>query len=93
MAKLPTPTNGAEINNYFIPQAGQGSLTNSENVYFWRVDLNVGQKDHFYYTYWWQYSRREHAIEPARCPLDSLTCQSRERTHSAPQLGTHFQRR
>ena len=54
--KEPTPTNGGEINNYFVPKSGQGSLTNSENVYFWRVDMNVGQKDHFYYTYWWQYA-------------------------------------
>jgi len=56
IAAMPTPTNGAEFNNYFIPHSGQGSLTNSENVYFWRVDMNVGQKDHFYYTYWWQYA-------------------------------------
>ena len=25
-------------------------------MYFWRVDMNVGQKDHLYYTYWWQYA-------------------------------------
>jgi Carboxypeptidase regulatory-like domain len=56
MAALPTPTNGQETNNYFIPRSGQGSLTNSENVYFFRVDTNVGQKDHFYYTFWWQFS-------------------------------------
>ncbi|WP_263359046.1 carboxypeptidase regulatory-like domain-containing protein [Acidicapsa ligni] len=56
LAQLPTPTNGNEINNYFIPKSGQGSLTNSENVYFWRIDMNVGQKDHLYYTYWWQYT-------------------------------------
>ena len=56
IAAMPTPTNDGEINNYFVPKSGQGSLTNSENVYFWRVDMNVGQKDHFYYTYWWQYA-------------------------------------
>jgi len=56
IAAMPTPTNGAEFNNYFVPRSGQGSLTNSENVYFWRVDMNVGQKEHFYYTYWWQYA-------------------------------------
>ncbi len=56
IAAMPTPTNGGEINNYFVPHSGQGSLTNSENVWFWRVDMNVGQKDHFYYTYWWQYA-------------------------------------
>ncbi len=56
IAAMPTPTNNNEINNYYIPKAGQGSLTNSENVYFWRTDFNVGSKDHLYYTYWWQYS-------------------------------------
>ncbi len=56
MTALPTPTNSAETSNYFIPHSGQGSLTNSENVYFWRVDFNLGNKDHLYYTYWWQYA-------------------------------------
>jgi hypothetical protein len=56
MAELPTPTNDAESNNYFVPKSGQGSLTNSENVYFWRVDFNLGDKDHVYYTYWWQFA-------------------------------------
>jgi len=56
MAALPTPTNGGEESNYVIPRSGQGSLTNSENVYFARADLNIGSKDHLYYTYWWQYS-------------------------------------
>ncbi|HEY1985305.1 MAG TPA: carboxypeptidase-like regulatory domain-containing protein [Terracidiphilus sp.] len=56
MAALPTPTSGGETSNYFVPKSGQGSLTNSENVYFWRTDFNIGQKDHVYYTYWWQYA-------------------------------------
>jgi hypothetical protein len=56
MADLPTPTNGGEFNNYFIPKSGQGSLTASENVYFFRVDMNAGLRDHFYYTYWWQFT-------------------------------------
>ena len=56
MAALPTPTNGGETSNYFVPKSGQGSLTNSENVYFWRTDFNIGSKDHAYYTYWWQYA-------------------------------------
>ncbi len=56
LAELPNPTNSAETNNYFIPRSGQGSLTNSENVYFFRVDTNIGQRDHFYYTFWWQFS-------------------------------------
>ena len=56
IAAMPNPTTSGEINNYYIPKAGQGSLTSSENVYFWRTDFNVGSKDHLYYTYWWQYS-------------------------------------
>ncbi|HEY2469513.1 MAG TPA: carboxypeptidase-like regulatory domain-containing protein [Terracidiphilus sp.] len=56
MMELPTPTNDAETNNYFVPKSGQGSLTNSENVYFWRADFNLGNRDHLYYTYWWQYA-------------------------------------
>src|SRR5882757_1468819 len=56
MAQLPTPTNGGEVNNYFIPKAGQGSLTANENVYFGRVDMNVGPKDHVFWTTWWQRS-------------------------------------
>lgn len=54
LAALPTPTNSAELNNYFIPKAGQGSLTASENVLFGRVDVNLGNTDHVYYTTWWQ---------------------------------------
>ncbi len=56
IAALPTPTNDNELSNYVIPKSGQASLTNSENVYFARADLNIGQKDHLYYTYWWQYA-------------------------------------
>ena len=56
MAALPTPTNNSELNNYFIPKAGQGSLTNSENVYFGRFDFNIGPHDHVFYTSWWQYT-------------------------------------
>lgn len=56
MAKLPTPTSPGELNNYFIPKSGQGSLTNSENVYFGRVDFNFGNNDHVYYSTWWQYT-------------------------------------
>jgi len=54
MADLPTPTSSGEVNNYFIPRSGQGSLTNSENVYFWRIDFNVGDSDHVYFSSWWQ---------------------------------------
>jgi hypothetical protein len=57
MAALPTPTNNNETNNYLIPKSGQGSLVSGDDVYMWRVDLSVHDKDHLYYTYWWQYSK------------------------------------
>jgi Carboxypeptidase regulatory-like domain len=56
MTALPTPTNNGEVNNYFIPKAGQGSLTANENVYFGRVDMNIGRMDHVFWTTWWQRS-------------------------------------
>jgi len=56
IAAMPATNRSGEINNYYIPKAGQGSLTSSENVYFWRTDFNLGNRDHLYYTYWWQYS-------------------------------------
>ncbi len=54
MAALPTPTNSAELDNYFIPKAGQGSLTASENVYFGRADFDISASDQIFYTTWWQ---------------------------------------
>jgi hypothetical protein len=56
LAALPAPSTSGELNNYDIKNGGEGSLTASENVYFFRIDTNVGAKDHLYYTYWWQYS-------------------------------------
>ena len=57
MAALPTPNKPGEINNYLVPKSGQGSLVNGENVYMSRIDLSIGNQDHLYYTYWWQYSQ------------------------------------
>lgn len=72
MAKYPTPTSSGELNNYFIPKSGQGSLTNSENVYFGRVDFNFGQQDHVYYSTWWQYTG---VNEESDLPKDISTAQ------------------
>ncbi|WP_158750513.1 carboxypeptidase-like regulatory domain-containing protein [Acidobacterium sp. S8] len=56
IAAMPTPTNSGELNNYLSPTAGQGSLTNAENVYMTREDFSFRDSDHFYFTYWRQYS-------------------------------------
>jgi hypothetical protein len=57
VAAMPTPTNSNETNNYLPPTGGQGSLTNAENVYMTREDFSFRQSDHFYFTYWRQYSQ------------------------------------
>jgi len=56
LAALPTPSNTDEVSNYAVKSGGQGSLTAGENVYFFRIDSNFTQKDHVYFTYWWQFS-------------------------------------
>jgi len=89
IAKEPTPTNGGEINNYFIPKAGQGSLTNSENVYFWRVDMNVGQKDHLYYILV-AVRGYKHGVRSANRSIHRDSRQSRKCADSETELGTQF---
>ncbi|WP_263351396.1 carboxypeptidase-like regulatory domain-containing protein [Acidicapsa acidisoli] len=57
VAAMPTPTNNNELNNYLPSNGGQGSLTNAENVYMTREDFSFRDSDHFYFTYWRQYSQ------------------------------------
>ncbi len=89
MAELPTPTNGQEINNYFIPRSGQGSLTNSENVYFFRIDTNVGQKRSLLLHVLVAVQRSQCAERSPDCPLDRKPGKPGECADSAPQLGAH----
>jgi len=56
LAQLPTPTNSNATNNYLVPHAVPGTLLTGTNVYFWRVDDNWGNNNHFYYTYYRQYA-------------------------------------
>jgi hypothetical protein len=56
LAQLPTPTNSNATNNYLVPHAVPSTLLTGTNVYFWRVDDNWGNNDHFYYTYYRQYA-------------------------------------
>src|SRR5260370_17781399 len=55
LAQLPAPTNSNATNNYLVPHAVPSTLLTGTNVYFWRVDDNCGNNDHFYYTYYRQY--------------------------------------
>ncbi len=56
MAQLPIPTNSNATNNYLVPHAVPSTLLTGTNVYFWRVDDNWRNNDHFYYTYYRQYA-------------------------------------
>lgn len=53
---MPSPTNGGTINNYTLPRPVPDTLTNNSNVFMTRVDFNSGDKDHFYFFWWRQYS-------------------------------------
>jgi len=56
MAALPTPTNSNPTSNYTLPKAVPDTLTSNSNVYMLRIDHEVGDKDHFYYFWWRQFT-------------------------------------
>jgi hypothetical protein len=56
MAALPTPTNSNATSNYTLPKAVPDTLTSNSNVYMLRIDHEVGDKDHFYYFWWRQFT-------------------------------------
>ena len=56
MAQLPTPTNSLATNNYLVPKPVPDTLTSNSNVYMTRIDHNYGDKDHFYFFWWRQFT-------------------------------------
>lgn len=56
LAQLPSPTNGGTQNNYLVPHAVPSTLLTGTNVWFFRIDDNFGNNDHFYYTYYRQWA-------------------------------------
>jgi hypothetical protein len=56
LAQLPTPTNSQATNNYRLPKPVPDSLTSNSNVYMTRIDHNYGDKDHFYFFWWRQFT-------------------------------------
>jgi hypothetical protein len=56
MAQLPTPTNSNATSNYTAPKPVPDTLTSNSNVYMTRIDHNYGDKDHFYFFWWRQFT-------------------------------------
>ena len=56
MAELPTPTNSQPTNNYTLSKPVPDTLTSNSNVYMFRLDHNYGDKDHFYFFWWRQFT-------------------------------------
>jgi hypothetical protein len=76
---MPEPNRPGELNNYVVPRAVPNTLINGSNVYMFRIDYNVGDSDHFYFTYWRQFAAinlasalpREIATESPTTPQNS----------------------
>jgi hypothetical protein len=56
MAELPTPTNLNPTSNYTLAKPVPDTLTSNSNVYMTRIDHNYGDKDHFYFFWWRQFT-------------------------------------
>jgi len=53
---FPTPTNNAAQNNYTLSKPVPDTLTSNSNVFMTRIDHNYGDKDHFYFFWWRQFT-------------------------------------
>jgi hypothetical protein len=56
LAFMPTPTNSGTTSNFTLPRPVPDTLTANSNYYMFRIDHNYGDKDHFYFSYWRQYT-------------------------------------
>ena len=54
VAAMPTPTNSGELNNYLAPIGNQNASL--ENIYMTREDFSFRDSDHFYFSFWRQYT-------------------------------------
>lgn len=54
--QLPTPTNANPTNNYTVPKPVPDTLVANSNVFMTRIDHNYGDKDHFYFFWWRQFT-------------------------------------
>jgi len=56
LAFMPTPTNSQATNNYTLSRAVPDTLTANSKYFMFRIDHNYGDSDHFYFSYWRQYT-------------------------------------
>ena len=56
LAKMPQPTNLQSFNNYTLSKPVPDSLVSNSNVFMTRIDHNYGDKDHFYFFWWRQFT-------------------------------------
>jgi len=56
LAKMPQPTNLLPFNNYTLSKPVPDSLVSNSNVFMTRIDHNYGDKDHFYFFWWRQFT-------------------------------------
>jgi Carboxypeptidase regulatory-like domain len=63
LAELPQPTNSLPFNNYTLPKPVPDSLVANSNVFMTRIDHNYGDKDHFYFFWWRQFTGYNTATE------------------------------
>jgi hypothetical protein len=53
---MPATNRPGELNNYTLPRAVPNTLINGSNVYMFRIDHHIGDKDHIYFSWWRQYA-------------------------------------
>jgi hypothetical protein len=95
---LPAPNRPGPLNNYVVPRAVPLTLINGSNVYLLRIDHYVGQSDHFYFSYWGQFSAfniaselpREIATESPTNPQNSPIPRFNWEHTFSPRLTNHF---
>jgi hypothetical protein len=76
---MPAPNRPGELNNYLVPRPVPNSLLAGSNVYMARIDHYVGESDHFFFTFWRQFTGfntdtalpREIATESSTRPQNS----------------------
>jgi len=56
LAEMPQPTNAQPFNNYTLSKPVPDSLVSNSNVFMTRIDHNYGDKDHFYFFWWRQFT-------------------------------------
>jgi len=80
LAALPTPTNAQAQNNYTLSRPVPDTLVANSNVFMTRIDHNYGDKDHFYFFWWRQFTGYNTATE---LPL-AIATESPTRPQNSP---------